>query len=221
MISRIEMVREMKICVIGLGSMGKRRIKILQSLDTKCTLTGIDSDSERARDVIECYGIKCCSSLTDVKEVQDCAFVCTSPESHGALIYECLKKGMHVFSEINLIDQFYDENIRLAKEKGKILFLSSTPLYRAEMQIINERIKKDGGVFAYQYHVGQYLPDWHPWDKLNDFFASRKETNGCREILAIELPWIRQAFGEIENVNVIKRKLTKLELEFPDTYSIQ
>lgn len=211
----------MKICVIGLGSMGKRRIRLLQERDSEITIIGIDNNEERVRNVSGQYHISCCSSLDNTDEKFDCAFVCTSPLSHGKIIRECLNRDCHVFSEINLVNDLYDENIRMAKEKNKVLFLSSTPIYRSEMQYISKKVKENGAPCAYQYHVGQYLPDWHPWDNLKDFFVSNKVTNGCREYLAIELPWMQMAFGKITGVNVMKQKLTRLELDFPDTYLIQ
>lgn len=103
----------------------------------------------------------------------------------------------------------------------KVLFLSSTPMYKEEMRFINKQVKQNGKTCIYQYHVGQYLPDWHPWDNLNDFFVSNRLTNGCREFLAIELPWIQHVFGKIRNINKTKRSLTHLGLEFPDAYLIQ
>lgn len=211
----------MNICVIGLGSMGKRRIRLLNSLIENSMIIGIEKDQERIRSVANEYGIECYPSLSDVQVKLDCAFVCTSPQFHSKIIRECLEKGLNVFSEINLISDLYEENIQMAKEKGKILFLSSTPLYKEEMKLIDRKIKQNGKICAYQYHVGQYLPDWHPWDNLKNFFVSNKETNGCRELLAIELPWIQNTFGKIERVNVLKRTLTNLKLGFPDTYSIQ
>lgn len=211
----------MNICVIGLGSMGKRRIKLLKLLYNDLIITGIDSNTERAKSVSEEYGINCYSALSDIPKNSECAFVCTSPQFHAAIIQKCLENNLHVFSEINLMDDLYEENIRLAEQKGKTLFLSSTPLYKDEMRIIDCRIKQNGKPCAYQYHVGQYLPDWHPWDNLKDFFVSNKNTNGCREFLAIELPWIQNTFGKIKAVNAIKTKLTGLKLDFPDTYFIQ
>ncbi len=211
----------MNICVIGLGSMGKRRIRLLQKLDCHFVIIGIDSNAERARAVADEYGIDCYAAFSDVHEKFDCVFVCTSPQAHSLIIKKCLEKNLNVFTEINLISDLYDENIRLAKKKGKVLFLSSTPLYKEEMQIIDKKIKQNGKTCAYQYHVGQYLPDWHPWDKLNEFFVSNRNTNGCREFLAIELPWIQETFGKIKAVHVIKTNLTDLDLEFPDTYFIQ
>lgn len=211
----------MNICVIGLGSMGKRRIKLLKAIAADSVIIGVEKNEERIKDVSKEYRIECYPSLSDVKKNLDCAFVCTSPQFHSAIIRECLERGLHVFSEINLISDLYEENIQMAKEKGKVLFLSSTPLYKQEMKIIDKRIKQNGEVCAYLYHVGQYLPDWHPWDNLKDFFVSSKNTNGCRELLAIELPWLQNTFGKIKKIMVLKRTLTKLNLEFPDTYLIQ
>lgn len=211
----------MKIAVIGLGSMGKRRIRLLKEIVPECEIIGIDSKKERIQEVTKEYQIKGYQSLTEVTSSLDCVFVCTSPAYHGKIIEEALLLNCHVFTEINLIQDRYESNMQLAKEKGKVLFLSSTTLYKSEMQYLAERIKKERKPSVYHYHVGQYLPDWHPWDNLKDFFVSDKTTNGCRELLAIELPWIQHVFGKILNVHVIKRKLTDLELDFPDTYMIQ
>ena len=51
-----------------------------------------------------------------------------------------------MFTEINLIEDGYDENIKTAKEKGLRLFLSSTFLYRDEVAYIKKacRAAKDG-----------------------------------------------------------------------------
>lgn len=210
----------MNICVIGLGSMGKRRIKLLKKIVPNAIIAGVDSNSDRMKMVADEYGIETTSCLSDIKIRLDCAFICTPPLSHAEIISKCLDKGLHVFSEINLVNDLYDENIQMAKQKEKVLFLSSTPLYREEMKEVYKRVCQNGTGCAYQYHVGQYLPDWHPWDNLKDFFVSNKSTNGCREILAIELPWIVHTFGDIERVNVIKRKLTGLKMDFPDIYFI-
>ena len=159
----------MVICVIGLGSMGKRRIKLLKAFFDDLVIIGIDNNVERVKSVAGEYGIDCYFALSDVPQKPDCAFVCTSPQFHASIIQECLVNDLHVFSEINLIDDLYDENIQLAKQKRKVLFLSSTPLYKEEMKIIDNRINQNGKPCAYQYHVGQYLPDWHPWDSLENF----------------------------------------------------
>ena len=136
------------------------------------------------------------------------------------LINECLSKRINVFTEINLVSDMYDDNIKLAQDNNLILFLSSTQLYKREMQKIKE-ICSPVKQYNYIYHVGQYLPDWHPWETYNDYFISNKRTNGCREILAIELPWIVDLFGKVVGKNVIKSKITKLNIDYNDNYIIQ
>lgn len=213
----------MKVVLIGLGSMGKRRIRLMQKRTDVEQIVGIDSKKERRKEVEELYGISTFESIENAVQSGDfdCAFICTSPISHSQIIKECLKNNLHVFTEINLISDGYDENIRMACEKGLTLFLSSTFLYREETQYIREKVKAQTKPVNYTYHIGQYLPDWHPWEKYNNFFVGDKRTNGCREIMAIEMPWLIEAFGEIEAVNSVHDKMSSLQLSYDDNYMIE
>lgn len=212
----------MKIIVIGLGSMGKRRIRLL-SEHKDMLLFGIDSNQERCQEVTEKYGIKCYGSISEVvaKEQPVAAVISTSPLSHAAIIKECLQNDLHVFTEINLVSDGYEDNMKLAEEKKRTLFLSSTFLYQAETLKIIEKVKQaDVCKINYIYHVGQYLPDWHPWESYNNYFIGNPRTNGCREILTIDLPWIVTAFGDIKSVQVLKSKNTGLNIAYNDNYLI-
>ncbi|MDD3137791.1 MAG: Gfo/Idh/MocA family oxidoreductase [Lachnospiraceae bacterium] len=213
----------MKIIVIGLGSMGRRRIRLLKGTFPQYEIIGVDSNEERVRNVMNEFHIACYDSIEKAKnnEKIDCAFVCTSPLSHATIIGECLQNEWNVFTEINLIDNDYDKNVQLALDKDKLLFLSSTPIYRAEMRKIKEEIDKNGKKISYLYHVGQYLPDWHPWENFQQFFVGDKRTNGCREIFAIELPWMIRTFGSIEKIRVVANKLTDLPIDYRDNYLVQ
>lgn len=209
----------MNIIVIGLGSMGKRRIRLMRE-HKEVELFGIDSQESRCAEVKEKFGITCYNSIDEACKVQniDAAIISTSPLSHASIIKECLEHNLHVFTEINLVQDGYNENIALAKEKGKVLFLSSTFLYRKETQTIIEKVHEAKCPLNYIYHVGQYLPDWHPWESYNNYFIGNPKTNGCREIMAIDLPWIVTAFSAIKDVKVIKSKNTELNIKYNDNY---
>ncbi len=208
----------MNIVVIGLGSMGKRRIRLLREIDANFNIVGIDSNSDRRKEVEELFEISTFSSIEMVDETLECAIVATSPLSHAPIINQCLKFGLHVFSEINLTSSGYKENIQLAQEMNKVLFLSSTFLYRKEIQYIADYVSKANEKLIYIYHVGQYLPDWHPWEDYRDFFIGKKESNGCRELLAIELPWIDYVFGNIIGVQSDAERISTLDIDFNDNY---
>lgn len=220
----------MNIIVIGLGSMGKRRIRLIKELTSEYVIVGVDDREDRRNEAAQLYKISCYDSIAKAYESTSeksnekdniiAAFVCTSPLSHSKIITECLELGMHVFTELNLVDDGYENNLKMASDKNLTLFLSSTFLYREEIKYIQKYVN-DSKNWNYIYHIGQYLPDWHPWENYNDFFVGNKRTNGCREIMAIELPWIIETFGAINDFQVVSSKMSKLCVDYDDNYIIQ
>lgn len=210
----------MRVIVIGLGSMGKRRIRIMKELYPDYEIFGIDAREDRKSEAKKLFNIESYSRLADIEGQIDCALVCTSPLSHASIIKECLTNKWNVFTELNLVDDGYRENILLAQQNHCKLFLSSTFLYREETKYIRSKISGNGK-WNYVYHVGQYLPDWHPWEKIQDYFIGDKRTNGCREIMAIELPWLTLTFGAIESIHVISDKMSNLNISYKDNFMIQ
>lgn len=218
----------MVIVVTGLGSMGKRRIRLLKKYfdnihldEGSFDIIGIDSRKDRCIEVEEQYGIKTAGSLDSVLSdtSADIVFASTSPLYHSEIIKKGLLADTHIFSEINLVSDGYEDSIKLASERGRVLFLSSTPMYRKEMQYIKSNCGS-GFCGTYQYHLGQFLPEWHPWENYRNFFASDKRTNGCRELFAIELPWILDVFGDVKSIHSLHNKTSDLEIEYDDTYQV-
>lgn len=213
----------MDVLVIGLGSMGKRRIRLLRRFNQIENIVGVDSREDRRKDWEDMFF---CKAYADIYQALaencrvTCAFICTSPLSHSGLITEALQYGLHVFTEINLVSDGYKRNISLAEQKHRVLFLSSTFYYREEIRFIREKIKGKSNL-NYLYHIGQYLPDWHPWESYNEFFVGNKRTNGCREIMAIEFPWIIGTFGKVKNYTVIADNISELNIQYRDNYFIQ
>ncbi len=211
----------MNILVIGLGSMGKRRIGLIKDMFPETGLYGVDGREDRRNEAAVKFGMECVASISEAAQRYDIdsAFVCTSPLSHNAIIKECLEHKWNVFTELNLVEDGYEENIALAKQNGCVLFLSSTFFYREEIRYIRSKVD-NGRKWNYIYHIGQYLPDWHPWENYKDFFVGDKRTNGCREIMAIELPWITKTFGDVTDIKVISDKMTGLKIDYNDNYMI-
>ena len=205
--------------VIGLGSMGKRRVRLLKRARPGAALCGVDLSPAR-REEGEGLGLSMYESLEAALAAQAprAAFVCTAPITHSKIIARLLQAGVPVFTELNLVDDGYDELIAAAKEKGVPLFLSSTMLYRGETQYIKRRVQEFSRPVNYIYHIGQYLPDWHPWENYKNFFVGDKRTGGVREIFGIDLPWLLDAFGPVKHLYVEKDKLSALEIDYPDTY---
>ena len=210
----------MKLVVIGLGSMGRRRIRLIQRLHPQWKICAVDISEERRIFVESEFHVQVFEDLKSVfKEFRPAAaLVCTSPLGHGSVVLDCLNAGLHVFTELNLVSNWYAEAEAIAKKKGLKIFVSSTFLFRKELQYIAKAV--NGRRVNYIYHSGQYLPDWHPWESYKNFFVSDKRTNACREILAIELPWMVRAFGEIQSIYVLTDRNSGLDIDFNDNYII-
>lgn len=211
----------MKVAIVGLGSMGKRRLRLIKEHLSNIEVFGVDTQLTRRSEVTETFQIECYESLAalSLQRKISAIFVCTSPLSHEAIIREAINYNYHVFTEINLLNNYYQEVCKLADQKNVKLYISSTFLKRREIKYISDRIKEDKNI-NYNYHVGQYLPDWHPWENYKDFFVSDIRTNGCREIMAIEFPWLIKTFGDVASVSVQKRKISQLAIDYPDSYSL-
>ncbi len=210
----------MDILIVGLGSMGKRRARLIKGIDADIKISGVDM-SESRRQEAEALGITPYDSISCAcRHHFDAAFVCTAPITHAAVIDELLEYSLPVFTELNLVSDGYDELIAKSKAKNVQLFLSSTMLYRAETQYIKNQVKNFGKPVNYIYHIGQYLPDWHPWENYKNFFVGDKRTSGVREIFGIDLPWLLDAFGDVVSVSAQKDKLSDLNIDYPDTYFV-
>ena len=97
----------MNIVVIGLGSMGKRRVRLLkQYIENEekdinaWKIIGVDANEERCAESKELYGIETYKSLDEAvgAESIDCAVISTSPHTHAGIIKECLQNKLHVFT---------------------------------------------------------------------------------------------------------------------------
>lgn len=213
----------MKVLIVGLGSMGKRRARLLKGIMPDVEICGVDSNADRRAEA-ETLGlaVKTYPSIQEAvgKFGPEAALVCTTPLTHAAIIGELLAQGLPVFTELNLVDDGYTENIAKAKEKNLLLFLSSTMLYRRETQYIKAQVQAFDRPVHYIYHIGQYLPDWHPWENYRNFFVGNARTGGVREIFGIDLPWLLDAFGPVTGITIQKDTISDLQVGYSDCVTL-
>ncbi|MDL2294408.1 gfo/Idh/MocA family oxidoreductase [Ruminococcaceae bacterium OttesenSCG-928-D13] len=209
----------MNFLIVGLGSMGKRRARLLAGLGH--AVAGVDSAPAR-REEAAGLGITPHESLPAALAAgrYDAGLVCTGPLGHSGAITALLEAGLPVFTELNLVADGYAEAVALAKAKNLPLFVSNTMLYRAETAFIARRRAEFAKPVGYLYHIGQYLPDWHPWENYRDFFVGDARTGGVREIFAIELPWLCGAFGAARPEFVSAGTLSGLDLPYKDSVTV-
>jgi len=212
----------MKFLIIGLGSMGKRRIRNLRYLGID-DIIGFDTDDEKCRQVTDMHEIKTFDKIDKaMAEKPDALIISTPPHLHHEYAMMAAEMGIHFFTELNILSDNLNKVVEVAKKNNIIAAASCDMRYIASIKRIKEFIEKGvvGDIVAFTYHSGQYLPDWHPWENYRKSFFSRKETSGTREIIAEELNWLPWVFGKITSVFCMKGKFSHLEADIDDVYQI-
>ena len=212
----------MKFLVIGLGSMGKRRVRNLKALEYR-DIAGFDTRQERTKFAASEYNIRTFDDFDEaVKEFEPEAFVIsTPPDLHMKYAYYAFERGIHCFIEGSVVDA--DKILELSKKlKGTdtVIVPSCTMRFFPGSMEIKNLLNKGiiGKPLNFNYQSGQYLPDWHPWEIIEDFYVSNPETGGCREIVPFELTWLNDIFGDPKPLACVKRKLTDMNAPIDDIY---
>lgn len=215
---------EEKILVIGLGSMGKRRIRNLQALGYT-HIYGFDLRSDRRSEAHEKYGIEVFDNFEVALKEGIAAFIISvPPDLHHIYMKKAVKLGIPAFIEASVVDTEMDLLIDTAKEKNVLLAPSCTlhfhPAIKKIAQIVAD--KELGSISNVLYHSGQYLPDWHSYEPVSEYYVSQKETGGGREIVPFELTWITMLFGFPKRVVGLYKKTINISgaENIDDTYNL-
>jgi predicted dehydrogenase len=214
----------MRFLTVGLGSMGKRRIRCLHTLNQR-DIIGFDTRLDRRTEAKDLYAIEVADNLesTYAKFKPDAVLICTSPDTHAPLILQAIKHKTHVFSEISIIPDGMEEIITEAQNNNLVAITSSTLRFNPCLLKLRSILLagKIGKPLAYTYHIGQYLPDWHPWENIKEYFVSKRRTGGGKEILAIQLSFLSWLFGNILSAKADRAILGNLGVDIDDFYNVQ
>jgi predicted dehydrogenase len=212
----------MRLLVIGLGSMGRRRIRNLQALSVT-EIYGFDLSAERREAAAKEYGINIVSDWSKAADVKaDGWIVSTPPLTHMQYAVDALESGAHVFTEADLPDPLTAQAKKRRDETGLVLAPSCTMRHYPGPVKAIELVEEGqiGKPLVFSYHAGQYLPDWHPWENYLDFYVSKPDTGAAREIVPFELVWLTKLFGPVKDIAGLKNRSGALEADIDDSYAI-
>ncbi len=212
----------MKFLVVGLGSMGKRRIRNLKHLQQNDVI-GFDVREDRCNEVNEKYKIKTYSDITDaIKESPEAMVISTPPDLHMKYAKIAIQNKIHFFTEASVLQEDMEEVIQGIDNSHIIGFASHTMRYHPIILEVKKILKENiiGKPLSFLYHSGQYLPDWHPYEDYRNYYVSKRKTGACREIVPFELVWLIEIFGKINSVCAMKTKVSKLDADIDDIYNV-
>lgn len=209
--------------VIGLGSMGKRRIRCLKHLGYT-EIIGFDPRVDRIIEAKKLYNIECTSDFEYfLRKNTNFWIISTPPDNHHFYMQLAYEHNLPAFIEASVVDTNMLELIQKTKDKN-IFFPSCTLLFHPAIVMISQLLNESliGNITNVLYHSGQFLPDWHTYENVSDYYVSKRDTGGAREIVPFELTWLTKLFGFPSQIVGFYKKTILISgaEEIDDTYNI-
>jgi predicted dehydrogenase len=216
----------MNILVLGCGSIGKRHIKNLHSMNVG-QLFAYDVDKHKQRTVQKEFPVETFSSLEEALDDGnvDAAFICTPPSLHVKQALKLLEHGIHCFIEKPLSNTLagLDRLVKLADQTKKTVLIG----YNSRFSHFLIRIKKlldDGSIgkpLFLRASLGYYLPFWRPQENYRKGYGAKQSLGGGILLDAShEIDYVCCLLGEVNEVFAVCKKISNLDIDTEDFVEI-
>jgi predicted dehydrogenase len=213
---------DLNVFIVGLGSMGKRRVRNLLTIGLK-SVYGFDLQASRRNEAVEKFGIKTYAEFSEgLAQHPDAIIISTPPDWHVHYALKAVAAGVPFFMEASVVLDGMQELAERCREANILGAPSCTMRFYPGPRAIREIITSGaiGQAFGFTYHVGMYLPDWHPTEDHRTYYVAQRNTGGAREIVPFELVWLTPLFGRVTSVMGLKRNSGSLGIDIDDQYHV-
>jgi predicted dehydrogenase len=212
----------MRFGVIGLGSMGKRRVRDLLALGHR--VVGFDLRLDRNNQAQEMFGITTVPDFEALVSTNPDALVISTPPDQHMMYYErCFAARLPFFSEANILTPRAEWFAKREADSGVRGYPSATWRFYPLFGVLRQQLQEIGlaQVNSVHYHYGGYLPFWHPWEHYEAFYAGRsRHTCAAREMVPFELEWLCWVFGPVKAVCCVQDRRADWTTDIDDTYML-
>lgn len=216
----------MRVLVVGCGSIGRRHMRNLRSLRDDIDLiayrhTGRDADLLGRE-----FGLRSFYDLEKALAEQPDFALITNPTSlHIPAAIEVARRGCRLFIEKPLSHSMegVDELIALVREQDLVTLVGFNLRFHPGLRLVKSLLDEEciGRVVSIRAQVGQYLPDWHPWEDYRQGYSAQRDLGGGVILdLIHELDVVYWLMGEIHQVACFAGHVSGLEIDTEDVAEI-
>lgn len=215
----------MKYLVIGAGSIGKRHIRNLISIGTRCEdISVVETREDRRKEILDIIKIKIIYKFLGEAldaDQYDAGLVCVPTSLHIPMGIQLAQKGIHILMEKPLSHNLEGiEEFKAAVKKNKVI-VEMAYIFRYSPAIKKVKELLDSGVIGKVISVrgefSEYLPDWHPWEDYRTFYMAKKAQGGGSILDQSHImDLIHYLIGGFKSVYAVNTKLSNLEIEADD-----
>ncbi len=213
------MNKDLKIIIIGFGSIGRRHYNNLLNLGFN-NIFVYDPDKEKLAE----KSLKTVPALTfeALKEFK-LAFVCNPNNFHLETALNCARAGCHLFIEKPLSHDLegIEELMKLVRVKKLITMVGCNMRFHPCLKFIKKYLIEGGlgRIYSINHEFGYFLPYWRPGQKYQENYAAQKRSGGgiiLDDIHEFDLMFWLNNFEPVIKSEMIFDKISDLEIETED-----
>ncbi len=163
--------KNLKVGVIGVGSMGKNHVRAYTALKHVCSLVGIyDIDTEKNKNIASSYGVKAFSSAEELFSEVDAVNIATPTSTHYSIARKALKRDLHILVEKPITSSVEDAKklLEVANRRGLIVQVGHIERFNPAVQAL-PGILEDKDILAVDVQrLGPYDPRIDDTDVIQD-----------------------------------------------------
>lgn len=210
----------MKVCFIGLGSIGKKHlnnfIAISKEYNLDTEIHAFRSTNQRLDDEIAKHITYQHRKLEHLADDYDIVFINNPTHLHYETIEYMVPKTKHMFIEKPLFDNTSYDVSDLKLNESSIYYVAAPLRYSGVMKGLKKIIFNEE-IYSIRSICSSYLPDWRSGMDYRKVYSSHAEQGGGVSLdLIHEWDYIINLFGFPEKVYNLKGKVSYLEIDSDD-----
>jgi predicted dehydrogenase len=210
----------MRALVVGLGSIGRRHARNWATLGlgplSVCRRAGSEPHESLGVEAREFADLDAA-----LNEQPDVVFVTNPTSLHVETACTAVRSGAHVFiekpigHELNRVADLLEQ----AKQRERQLMVGYNLRFHPGLMRIKELAQHHaiGKLVSARAEMGEYLPDWHPWEDYRHGYSARRDLGGGPVLtFSHELDALCWILGAPRRVTGVATRASSLEVDTED-----
>ena len=206
----------MNILIIGLGSIAKKHIEALKSLNIVATIYALRSneDASRVENIINIF------DLENVDVTFNFAIISNPTHLHYEYIERLAQKGIPLFIEKPAIDTLnnIDVLLKIIEEKKLITYVACNLRFHPCISFLKDKLQREKlKINEINVYCGSYLPEWRANKDYKSIYSANADMGGGVHLdLFHEIDYTTWLFGFPKKSSSVLRRVSTLNISSYD-----
>lgn len=211
----------MKVCMIGLGSIGRRHIhnlaEELKRRNIEFQIDALRSGKKKLSDELDSMICTQYYQISDMPEDYDIVFVTNPTSLHYDTIQKVIGKTKHIFIEKPVFETTRYDIKTMPLKKDGIYYVACPMRHKSIMKYIKKEIIERERIVAARIISTSYLPSWRKEIDYRSVYSARESLGGgvTRDLIH-EWDYAVYLFGMPDRVLHMKEHMSRLEIDSDD-----